>query len=348
MGKKWINEEAIDVLVHYYYPRAKWLQENCNWGKLSYLGPEADAAVNDPLMQSIDIYDCYTRNAAGFSNVLQDLKYRSETPKRHHQILNQSLGQQHWDLVDNYITDQWDLKTWLYVYMAHRATGSGASFTRDHGYRNNAVHRWGTMESIDEMMDDLKRRKANGIATFTSIGNQPPSPRKGVSVIDYLTEELPGLLDRFIDWLHTGQKRTHKEVVDYLNEYNIEQKHKRFNFVYAAFSYDLGDYHKDLVDDMSHGYFGNNAVRCMKILSNGYTTDEFMDLLCERMGGAPRDNEDVMCDFVRFGQNYVPRSDDTFDHVPSTLKNNSGWESGWEQRQGSPKNTGVQLDEFMV
>jgi hypothetical protein len=51
---------------------------------------------------------------------------------------------------------------------------------------------------------------------------------------------------------------------------------------------------------MSHGYFGNNAVRCMKVLSSGYTTDQFMDILCERMGGAPRDNEDVMCDFVRF------------------------------------------------
>jgi hypothetical protein len=348
MAKKWLNEEALDVLVNYYYPRAKWLHDNCNWGKLSYTGPEADIAINDPLMQEIDIYDCYTRNAAGFSNVLQDLKYRSETPKRHHQIKNKALGKAHWDLVDSYISDKWDLKTWLYVYIAHRATGSGASFTRDHGYRNNAVHQWGMMESIDEMMDDLKHRKANSISTFTSIGNQPPTPRKGVSVIDYLTEELPSLLDRHIDWLHSGQKKTHKEVVDWLNEYNVQQGHKRFNFVYAAFSYDLGDYHKDLVDDMSHGYFGNNAVRCMKMLSGGYTTDEFMDLLCERMGGAPRDNEDVMCDFVRFGQNYVPRSDDTFDHVPSDIQNNSGWNSGWEQRQGKPKNNGVQLDQFMV
>jgi hypothetical protein len=41
-----------------------------------------------------------------------------------------------------------------------------------------------------------------------------------------------------------------------------------------------------------------------------------------------------MCDFVRFGQNYVPRSDDTFAHVPENIKNNSRWESGWEQRQG--------------
>ena len=71
--------------------------------------------------------------------------------------------------------------------MAHRATGSGASFTRDHGYRNNCVHMWGAMESMDEMISDIKERKANKIPTFTSIGNQPPAPRKGVSVTDYIT-----------------------------------------------------------------------------------------------------------------------------------------------------------------
>jgi len=232
--------------------------------------------------------------------------------------------------------------------MCHRATGSGASFTRDHGYRNNCVHKWGVLESIEEMSADLKYRKANKIPTFTSIGNQPPAPRKGVSVIDYLTEELPHLLDRLIDWLYSGQKKTHKQVTDFLNAYNAEQGHRKFNFVYAAFSYDLGDYHKDLVDDQSHGYFGNNAVRCMKMMSSGYSTDKFMDILCERMGGAPRDNEDVLCDFVRFGQNYVPRNDDTFDHIAADIQNNSGWVSGWAQRQGRPPEKSVLLDEFMV
>jgi len=343
MAKKWLNEEAIEVLVDYYYPRAKWLQNNCNWGKLSYTGPEADAVINDPLMQEIDIYDCYSRNAAGFSNVLQDLKFMTETPKWHHQKDNRR------QLIDAYNTSGWDTLTWFFVYMCHRITGSGASFTRDHGYRNNAVQHWGSLRDIQDMLDHMNYIKGIGKPLFTSIGNQPPSPRKGVTCLDFMNNELVPLLERFMDWLPAkGRKRTHKEVVDYLNEYNVEQGHKRFNFVYTAFSYDLGDYHKDLVNDMSHGYFGNNAVRCMKMLSSGYSTDEMMDLLCERMGGAPRDNEDVMCDFVRFGQNYVPRSDDTFDHVPPTIKNNSGWESGWEQRQGTPKNSGVQLDAFMV
>ena len=339
---KWINEEAIDVLVNYYYPRAKWLQENCNWGKIPYVGEESNQKINDDLMQKIDIYDCYTRNAAGFSNVLQDLKFMTDTPKKHHHNANRRR------IVESYDTKSWDLKTWFYVYMCHRVTGSGASFTRDHGYRNNAVQHWGKLRDIKDMKEHMVQIKESGKPLFTSIGNQPPSPRKGVTCLDFMTNELEPLLDRLIDWLNQGVKKTHKQVVDYLNGYNIDQGHKRFNFVYAAFSYDLGDYHKDLVDDMSHGYFGNNAVRCMKVLSSGYTTDEFMDLLCERMGGAPRDNEDVMCDFVRFGQNYVPRSDNTFDHVPSDITNNSGWKSGWEQRQGQPTNSSVPLDEFMV
>ena len=28
----WLNEEALDVLVNYYYPKAGWLQDNVNWG----------------------------------------------------------------------------------------------------------------------------------------------------------------------------------------------------------------------------------------------------------------------------------------------------------------------------
>ena len=343
MPKKWINEEAMDILANYYYPRAKWLQLNSNWGKLGYNSPEADTAVNDPLMQAIDIYDCFTRNAAGFSNVLQDLKFMTNTPKWHHQDDTRHK------LIEGYDTTSWDLKTWFYVYLCHRTTGSGASFTRDHGYRNNDIQYWGNLRDIKDMQEHMIHVKSSGKPLFTSIGNQPPSPRKGVTCLDFMVNELEPLLDRFMDWLHAGSKKDHKSIVDYLNKHNIEQGHKRFNFVYAAFSYDLGDYHKDLVDDMSHGYFGNNAIRSMKVLSQGYSTDEFMDLLCERMGGAPRDNEDVLCDFVRFGQNYVPRSDTTFDHVPEDIINNSGWVSGWEQRQGKPNvNSSVQLDEFML
>jgi len=337
----WLNEEAIDVLVNYYYPKAGWLQDNVNWGPLDYEGPEANKIINDPLLQKIDIYDCKTRNAAGFSNVLQDLRFGSKTPKwRWQKEDRRKISASNDDI-------SWSIETWLYVFLCHRITGSGASFENDHGYRNNIIQHWSKHRDIKDMAEDLVETKASGKAMFTSIGNQPPAPKKGVSNVDFMTKELPTVINKFTDFLLL-KKRGHKEIVDHLNEHNKKAGHRKFNFQYAAFSMDCSDYFPENADVDSHTYLGNNAVRCMKKLSKGWKDDDFMDLLREKTGGKPKDLEDVMCDFVRFGQNYVPRGNGTFDHIPSTLANASGWESGWEQRQGTPPIKGVQLDEFMV
>ena len=48
----WLNEEALDVLVNYYYPKAKWLQINCNWGAIPYTGKTATKEINDPFKSS--------------------------------------------------------------------------------------------------------------------------------------------------------------------------------------------------------------------------------------------------------------------------------------------------------
>ena len=314
----WLNEEAIDIFVNYYYPKARWLQDNVNWGPLDYRSPEANIEINDPLMQWIDIYDCYTRNAAGFSNVPQDLWFGSKTPKwRWQNEQRRELNTKNDDI-------DWDLKTWIYVLLCHRTTGSGASFENDHGYRNNIIQYWGRHRDVKDMAEDLVESKAKG-PIFTSIGNQPPAPKKGTSNVDFLTKEVPGLLDDYCEWL-TKEKRGHKDIVDWWNGYNVKIGHRKFNFVYAAFSMDNSDYFPEHTDIDSHTYLGNNAVRCMARLSKGWKADPFMDLLRERTGGRPKDLEDVMCDFVRFGQNYVPRGNGTFDHVPATLANNSNWQ----------------------
>ena len=334
---KWLNEEALDVLVNYYYPKAGWLQDNVNWGPLDYEGPEANSIIDDPLLQKIDIYDCKHRAAAGFSNVLQDLRFGSKTPKwRWQNEFRRGINTGNDDIT-------WGLSTWFFVMMCHRITGSGASFENDHGYRNNIIQYWGTQfakNGIKEMCEDMIKQKEKG-PIFTSIGNQPPAPKKGFSNVDFMTQELPKLMFDFTDWLlYEGkEKKGHKDIVDYLNEHNKAAGHRKFNFQYAAFSMDCSDYFPGSVDVDSHTYLGNNAVRCMKKLSTGYKDDEFMNILRERTGGKPKDLEDVMCDFVRFGQNYVPRGNGTFDHISSTITNNSGWVSGWKQRQGTPPDT---------
>ena len=108
---KTVNKEALDVLANYYYPRATWLQTHCNWGQNSYTGPVALSEVDDPLMNNIEIYDCYTRNAAGFSNVLQDLWFKHNTPKWHH------MDDTRRELIRSYDTSNWNLETWLWVFM---------------------------------------------------------------------------------------------------------------------------------------------------------------------------------------------------------------------------------------
>ena len=331
---KQLNERAVEVFANYYYPRAKWLQENVNWGPLDYEGPEADEVVNDALMQKIDIYDCNTRNAAGFSNVIQDLKFGTETPKWRWQ------NEERRAITANNGGIKWDLPTWLYVFMCHRIMGSGASFENDHGYRNNIVQYWAKHRDIKDMAEEMVEVKAKGQPMFTSIGNQPPAPKKGVSNVDFMVNELPNLMVDTAAWL-TAQRRDHKEIVDKLNEHNAAMGHRKFNFQYAAFAMDCSDYYPEYVDIHSHTYLGNNAIRCMKRLSSGWKADDFMDVLVERTGGKAKDLEDVMCDFIRFGQNYVPRGNGTFDHIPSTIHNNSGWDSGFEQRTGQPPETSV-------
>lgn len=323
---------ATEILTEYYYPRAKWLQNNCNWGDKSYTCHDADVNVNDKLMQSVDIYDCFTRDAAGFSNVPQDLWYGSSTPK----FLKMSEDRKQVCL-DNEGYDR-TVEQWLYMFMVHRITGSGASFEDDHGYRNSLVQDWGQLVEIDDMRDSIRERKASGKPLFTSIGNQPPAPRKGVSNVDFMVDELPQLIRMLVDWFDTlGREATHMEIVDFLNDYNLKVGHRRFNFAYAAFSMDVSDYFPNLCNEWSHTYLGNNAARCAKTVANvGQNQHEyFMTWMAGVTGGKPKDLEDVLCDFVRFGQHYVPRGNGTFDHVPLNITNNSGWDSGWELRNGS-------------
>ena len=155
MGKyKWLNEEALDVFADYFMPRAAWLETNCNLGHNSYTCPAADVEVNDPLMQNVEIYDITLRRNAGFSNVLEDLWFKTSTPKW------DTKTDKRKDLIRSYDTSYWNLPTWLWVILTHRMTGSGASFLpvshgheREHGYMNSAVQYFGTMLSRSDMMD---------------------------------------------------------------------------------------------------------------------------------------------------------------------------------------------------
>ena len=302
MKQKWLNEDALSIFADYYYPRAQWLETNCNLGPLSYTSPEADEEVNDPLMQNVEIYDITLRRNAGFSNVLEDLWFKTSTPKW------DTKTDERKELIRSYDTSYWDLSTWLWVILTHRMTGSGASFLpvsygmeQEHGYMNNAVQYFGQYNNTKEMMYLMQIRKGIDTPNFTSKGNQPAA----CDNMNYILTHAPKLTSQLADFLQSGEGgKGHKEIVDFCNDYNKANGFRRFNFQFAAMSMDLSDYFPNLVDPNSHTYIGNNAVKTMKLLSKGYTQDEFFDALADRTGGKPKDLEDCACDFQRFLQDY--------------------------------------------
>lgn len=294
-----VNQEMYPFLD--YYHKAKWLQDNCNLGDLSYTGIEATMIVNDELMMNNKIYDCVNRRYAGFSNVPQDLVLGIKSPKlRKMDPLKQ-------EIVAGYVP--WEKRSmnnnW-WMLLVHRITGSGASFGSDHGYRNSIVHHFGLHYRVSTMKQLMEQWRDNKLSMFTSIGNQPPAPKKGTSNVDFMLNEAQDLLWSLEDAMRaSGEKWTHKMVVDYLNQYNLRVGHRRFNFAYSAFAMDLSDYYPGWVDETSHTYLGNNAKRAVKEVFGHQRFDEAMEELAQATGGLYKDLEDVLCDYVRYLKGYT-------------------------------------------
>ena len=108
-----------DCYVDYFWPRSKWLEENCLIGDLDYLGPEADKHINDPLMQNIPAYNCVSRTYEGFNNVNEDLNHGTN------QAIFKKRPADVQERVARYVTDKWTLKEYVFAYYVHRSTGSG-------------------------------------------------------------------------------------------------------------------------------------------------------------------------------------------------------------------------------
>lgn len=310
-----------------YYNKAKTLQDNCNLG-----GHPFDNQVNDDLMEQIHIYDTVERQHAGFQNMLQDLWYAQGAPKFYkwdveHQQRNYSYMKLHL---------QWDRVDWLFVFLLHRITGSGASFEADHGYRNTILPQIAELQNIDEMVMLIRDYES---AMFTSIGNQIPmfpKPAQGYPKGGklYMCEFMPQLARdtwKFISEINKHRSANIREIVDFMCEWNRERGMKRFHFQFTAAAADLADYYPECVDDSSHMYYGKNAKESMDLMAtkNGrYNKAQFYDYVMEaaarKTGGAPRDLEDVMCDYIRYVENHIPNSKQkTYSHLDRTKVWNS-------------------------
>lgn len=346
-----LNEYYLDFLR--YYSKAKKVQKNCNLGGYPYVG-----SCGDDLIENVTIYDTVERQHAGFQNMLQDLWFGSKAPKyyklcEYKKKRNDSYNEQH---------KFWSKREWLWIFMFHRITGSGASFEADHGYRNTVVPELAKLATCEEMSEWVQ--KNNDIPMFTSIGNQIPMfPSKHLweslnkSGFEYKTpgklwisECMTELVDdtwRFINNTRSSEERkvNIREVVDFMCEWNRARGMKRFHFQFTATAADLADYYPDMVDPMSHMYYGKNAKESMDMFAEKigrYKKDLYYDYVMEAAkrdtGGAPRDLEDVMCDYIRWVENYIPDSKQkTYEHLDrkkiwnsSTITNHPKGRQQWK------------------
>lgn len=290
-----------------YYERAKILNHR-NMGILP-----ADQISGCPLQDQIPIYDTIYRNWAGFSKVLEDLW---KGPNGIHAGKKKSQRSYMGVL---------SLQAWLYVFLVHRCTGSGASFEKDHGYRNSI-----TIPMVeDSMLQDKYEGRMNRMIDFvknhpgpmfTSIGNQPPPFNKPTAPYtkagkQYLCEMAPQLAADLDKWLDQYQIKTIREVMDFVLKWHIDRGMKRYVFVLTAFVMDIAEYFPHLVDPTSHVYLGANAQKAMDLIfvqegdkiPRAAWLDDGMQWLCTiTKNPYPMSVEDVLCDFIRYKENYVP------------------------------------------
>lgn len=307
-----------------YYDKAAILQEY-NISSPTGRDPSDPAYhVGDPLMDYVTIYDCVERRYAGFSNALQQIWYGSKNPKRW-QIRREFDG----------LHSVYTPVEWLFLFLIHRLTGSGASFSHDHGFRNSIIADTALKcEQAGEMKRYVLDEMENKRAIFTSIGNQIPAFPKVPSHYQfksqgryYISEFVPQLVMDMLDWLTaSNQRKTVAEAADWACQWNVEHGAKRFVFVLTAWVMDIAEYFPLWVDPNSHVHYGANAIESLNLLfdyssfkRSEHKYNAAMEVISEHCRtpftnepGRPYSLEDVLCDYVRYIECYVPKG---YEHL---------------------------------
>jgi len=313
-----------DCYVDYFWPRSKWLEENCLIGDTDYLGEEATKVINDDLMQNIPAYNCVSRTYEGFNNVNQDLNYGLD------QRMYKKRPKDVQERITRYVTDKWSLKEYFFSYYVHRSTGSGFYASKPwHGYHHSVVSHFGTLKTVNEMTDMMKSWKAADKKMFSTIGNQNPRPIKGLNLVEHITSFGVETIEEMTIMIEENHKAgnprfAQKTVTDWCNGKNKERGIVRWNFPYAQMAADIATYHPDYVDPNSSLYCGNNARQAIEQMfrkPKGMSQVEYHDLalqdLTEKLGTNNAAHEDTLCIFVRFLNN--------LDRSGNNFKNNSGY-----------------------
>jgi hypothetical protein len=334
----------------YYFKLAKDQQNKSNLGHI----PHKDSQLNDPLMETIELYDVVERKFAGFSQIVNDAFYGWSEDHPYWSRMDAGLyTKQRKEVATKWTNkrDTFGLPEWLYVFILHRVCGSAINYgTKPSGYHNTLLFDLWQSDTIEEMCDQV--RFANK-TFYTSIGYQfpafpkPPKPKVEAAPLfgiegdyvykrggDYfLCEFAPRLARDLATFLETSNKKLDlREIGDWMFDWNKTNNLRVYRFQYAAIIADIADWFPEFVNTESMFYYGTNAVECIGYLADtpngkGKKSEEFLDgvmkLIYEETGSVPYNAEDVACDFIRWIENYVRPGADYADVNMDTLWNSS-------------------------
>ena len=334
----------------YYFKLAKDQQDKSNLGHI----PHKDSQLNDPLMETIELYDVVERKFAGFSQIVNDVFYGWSEDHPYWSRMEAGLyTKQRKEVATNWTNkrDTFGLPEWLYVFILHRVCGSAINYgTKPSGYHNTLLFDLWQSDTIEEMCEQVKSANKT---FYTSIGYQfpafpkPPKPKVEAAPLfgiegdyvykrggDYfLCEFAPRLARELATFLETSNKKLDlREIGDWMFDWNKSNNLRVYRFQYAAIIADIADWFPEFVNTESMFYYGTNAVECIGYLADtpngkGKKSEEFLDsvmkLIYEETGSVPYNAEDVACDFIRWIENYVRPGADYADVNMDTLWNSS-------------------------
>lgn len=300
-----------------YAERAYW-NEKLNIESPTGYDPTVHMTFGDPHMEFIPTWgSTYSRAMAGFSNAIQQLWYGSQNPKQ-------------WQAKPEFdcLMTLWDEETWLTTFLLHRVTGSGASFSPDHGFRNSIIadvgRKCGTSEEVIAFsLSELGR----GRKLWTSIGNQPPAMPKPLESHKtagayYLSAFMRPMILDLLEMLRArSSSMSIQATVDWLLAWNVKHGLKKYAFVYTAFACDLAEYFPKYVDPWTPLYLGNNARESFELcggkLASGIKGQNQHDKFLDRFqadlndlglpAAYPMSLEDITCDAIRHWRSYIPQ-----------------------------------------
>ena len=283
-----------------------WQQKNCNLGTVPY----SKTPFDDDLVKKCHIYDVCERKYAGFCNILLDMFYSEEDHPRKGQRSKMQMA-----ITDATIyAGTWTHQDWLYLFMVHRLTGSGINYALEpSGYHNSVIPHLLKCKHLDAMADVIDQHRE---PMFTSKGYQiAPFPKpQGLYKTGgryFLCEILPDMIQDFYAEFNNITP-TFRQMMRFFELYHVQKELRMFWFQYAAFLADIADFFPYMVKYDSPFFYGKNCKEGLDLLfvkprnlTKDAFYDEAMNQICRDTGALPYNAEDIVCDWIRWIENYI-------------------------------------------